>query len=268
MSSLTTAVILARGLGSRMRAGDGADLRPDQAAAAASGAKAMMPTGGRPFLDYSLSALADAGITDVILVVPPQHDAFRAHVDALELTRLSVSFAVQDEPRGTADAVAAAEEAVDGRRFVMVNGDNLYAPDAIARFREHDGCGVLGYDKAALVALSNISAERIAAYAIIEERDGVLVDIVEKPDAAFVDAAGPHALVSMNAMAFTPIVFEACRSIAPSARGEYECVDAVRWIAAREPVRVPRVESGCLDLSNRGDIASVEDALARIAVRL
>ena len=68
--STTRAVILARGLGTRMRRSDAeADLSDDQAAVAATGVKALIPI-GRPFLDYVLSALADAGIVSVCLVNP------------------------------------------------------------------------------------------------------------------------------------------------------------------------------------------------------
>ena len=69
------AVDLARGLGTRMRTGDpDARLTDAQRDAADSGHKAMMPIHGRPFLDYLLSAIADAGITRVALVVAPDHD--------------------------------------------------------------------------------------------------------------------------------------------------------------------------------------------------
>ncbi len=58
----TKAVILARGLGTRMRRDDaGAELSAEQASLADSGMKAMIPV-GRPFLDYVLSGLADAGV--------------------------------------------------------------------------------------------------------------------------------------------------------------------------------------------------------------
>jgi len=58
--TIEKAVILARGLGTRMRKADSAArLDPTQAAAADTGIKAMIPV-GRPFLDYVLSALADA----------------------------------------------------------------------------------------------------------------------------------------------------------------------------------------------------------------
>jgi len=64
----TKAVILARGLGTRMRREDARiGLSESQASAADSGLKGMIPI-ARPFLDYVISALADAGITDVCLI--------------------------------------------------------------------------------------------------------------------------------------------------------------------------------------------------------
>ena len=74
----TRAVVLARGLGTRMRAPDPAvTLTPDQQRAADAGLKAMIPVNGRPFLDYLLDALADAGVLDVALVVAPDHGEVR-----------------------------------------------------------------------------------------------------------------------------------------------------------------------------------------------
>ena len=74
------AVLLARGLGSRMKQEGDAALSAGQAAAAAAGAKGMMPIGDagtRPCLEYVLSALADAGCTSVCLGVAPDDAGFR-----------------------------------------------------------------------------------------------------------------------------------------------------------------------------------------------
>ena len=102
----TQAVILARGLGTRMRrdeAAADAALSDDQRRAASRGAKGMMPLGTRPFLDYVISALADAGITDVTLVIGPEHDAVRSYYSSVgKPERVAVHFAVQssDHARG------------------------------------------------------------------------------------------------------------------------------------------------------------------------
>ena len=262
------AVVLARGLGTRMRASSaaGSGLTSQQATAAASGYKALMPIGEHRLIDYSLSALADAGIERAVLVVGPEHEDFRRHIDSLERTRLTIDLAVQVNPLGTADAVLSAEAAVGEESFLMVNGDNYYPRQVLHDLARHRGNALAGFDRAALVAESNIPAERIAAFAIVRARDGALEEIVEKPAAEVVRAAGAHAPVSMNAFRFTPEIFAACRRIAPSPRGELEIVDAVRALPG--PVSVLPVTGGVLDLSRREDIAEVEARLSGTAVSL
>ena len=262
------AVVLARGLGTRMRASStaGSGLTSQQATAAASGYKALMPIGEHRLIDYSLSALVDAGIERAVLVVGPEHEDFRRHIDSLERTRLTIDLAVQVNPLGTADAVLSAEAAVDGEPFLMVNGDNYYPRQVLRDLAHHRGNALAGFDRAALVAESNIPAERIAAFAIVRARDGALEEIVEKPAAEVVRAAGAHAPVSMNAFRFTPEIFAACRRIAPSPRGELEIVDAVR--ALPRPVWVLAATGGVLDLSRREDIREVEARLSGTEVSL
>ena len=262
------AVVLARGLGTRMRASStaGSGLTSQQATAAASGYKALMPIGEHRLIDYSLSALADAGIERAVLVVGPEHEDFRRHIDSLELTRLTIDLAVQVNPLGTADAVLSAEAAVGEESFLMVNGDNYYPRQVLRDLARHRGNALAGFDRAALVAESNIPAERIAAFALVRARDGALGEIVEKPSAEAVRAAGAHAPVSMNAFRFTPEIFSACRRITPSPRGELEIVDAVRALPG--PVSVLPATGGVLDLSRREDIHEVEARLSGTKVSL
>ena len=244
----------------------GSGLTSQQATAAASGYKALMPIGEHRLIDYSLSALADAGIERAVLVVGPEHEDFRRHIDSLERTRLTIDLAVQVNPLGTADAVLSAEAAVGEESFLMVNGDNYYPRQVLHDLARHRGNALAGFDRAALVAESNIPAERIAAFAIVRARDGALEEIVEKPAAEVVRAAGAHAPVSMNAFRFTPEIFAASRRIAPSPRGELEIVDAVRALPG--PVSVLAATGGVLDLSRREDIREVEARLSGTEVSL
>ena len=263
---INTAVILARGLGTRMRAeGDTSSLSAEQAAAASLGYKALMPIGEHRLIDYSLSALADAGVTRAIVVVAPEHEAFREHVRELAPTRMHIDFAVQEEALGTANALASAEDAVGAEPFLMVNGDNLYPREALEAMVGVTGNAIAGFERSSLVENSNIPAERIAAFALIRHTESRLTGMIEKPSETALAEYGDTAPVSMNLFAFQPAVFEACRTIAPSARGEYEIVDAV---LALENVQVVPVTGGVLDLSRRDDIADVERRLAHVSVRL
>ncbi len=161
-------VILARGLGTRMRKSDPAvALDPALAAAADSGVKAMIPI-GRPFLDYVLGVAADAGITRACLVVGPEHGQMQKYYTELRPRRMTIEFAVQVQPLGTADAVAAAEQVVGQRPFVMINSDNYYPLQALCGLRDAPGPAVAIFDQETLVAESNIAAERISKFAVVE----------------------------------------------------------------------------------------------------
>ena len=70
----------------------------------------------------------------------------------------------------------------------------------------------------------------------------------------------------MNLWRFAPSIFEACRRITPSPRGELELPNAVRYAVRvmKERMRALPVEAGVLDLSRREDIAEVEQRLSGI----
>ncbi|MFN0182163.1 MAG: sugar phosphate nucleotidyltransferase [Gemmatimonadales bacterium] len=265
------AVVLARGLGTRMRRGV-PDLRVTavQASMADRGVKAMIAMAdGRPFLDYILSGLADAGIAQVGLVIGPEHDLVRErYTTDLVPRRVAVSFLTQSDPRGTADAVLAAEPFADGDSFLVVNGDNLYPLTALRALLALSGPGLVGYHRESLVAKSNIGPERIGHFALVwKDRAGYLERIVEKPTP---DQAIDGDLVSMNSWRFGPAIFTACRAIRPSIRGEFELQDAVTYAIANlgERFRVVESTDGVLDLSSRADIDVVARRLAGLPVSL
>lgn len=264
-----TAVIMARGLGTRMKAASPeAQLTADQDTMASRGVKAMIDV-GRPFLDHVISAAADAGIWKFILVIGPEHDEIRRYYGGLPTERTTIEFAIQDQPRGTGDAVQSAAEAVGDHRFLVLNSDNYYPTEVLRALREAPGCALVGFSPRGLVERGNIAAERVRAFALLEQSNGLLTSIIEKPDDAILRRLGPEALVSMNCYSFTPDIFTYTSALVPSARGEYELTDAVRAaVAAGEPFTVIPSEEGVLDMSNRGDIAAVAAALAEHEVRL
>jgi glucose-1-phosphate thymidylyltransferase len=254
------AVVLARGLGTRMRATDpNARLTADQVRAADAGMKAMMPLNGRPFLDYVLSTLADAGIDRIALVVAPDHAAVQDHYTrAAPPRRVHLDYIVQPEPIGTANAIASAERWCGDEPFLALNSDNLYPSSALRALAGLGEPGVAAFSRDELTATGNIGPDRIRAFALLDiDADGYLTRIVEKPQH---DPDTP--LVSMNLWRFDSRIFGACRDVPRSSRGEYELPGAVslamdrgvrfRAVLARGPV---------LDLSARGDAADVERRL-------
>lgn len=268
----TKAVILARGLGTRMREQDATvTLAPGQIAAADSGVKGMMPV-GRPFMDYVLGALADAGFTDVCMVVAPDHQEMRDYyTKRIVPKRLRISFAVQSAAIGTADAVLVAEEFTRGEPFVVLNSDNYYPAEVLARLRTSAGPTAVGFSREGLLHGGNISAERIAGYALLETGDdGVLKRVSEKPGEASLATLGADVSVSMNCWRLTSEFFRACRDVQPSPRGELELPLAVQYAIDILGMRfaVIRVDAAVLDLSRRADIPSVTALLSTTEVSL
>ncbi|MDX2194033.1 MAG: NTP transferase domain-containing protein [Gemmatimonadales bacterium] len=265
----TAAVVLAAGAGSRMRREDaGARLDPAQAAAAAAGAKALIPDAlGRPFLDHALSALADGGITDACLVVGPDSPV-QAHYAARRTSRLALAFVTQPAPLGTADAVARAATWMDGRAALVCNADNIYPAEAVRALVALAGPGLVAFDADALVA-GGIPAERLRAFALLELRpDGTLERIIEKPTDAEWEASTRHA-VSMNLWRVDAEVVRACREVPLSPRGERELPQAVQLAVARGArLAAVRCARPVPDLSQRGDVAAVAERLAREAPTL
>lgn len=232
----------------------GVALSPEQERVAGAGIKALIPiAGGKTLLERILANLTASGFTDVCMVIGPEHDAIREYCAA---NGLGVSFEVQNEPRGTADAVLAAGDFVSrDELFLVVNSDNLYPVESLSRLRKANRPAMLAFEREALITHSNIPEDRIAKFATVEiDEYGNMRRVVEKPGVVAADS-----LVSMNAWLFSPAIFGACRAIGPSARGEYEITTAVQYAIDELGLRFAAVRSteGVLDLSSRADIESV-----------
>lgn len=258
-NNITKAVILARGLGTRMRAEDSAvSLDSAQEAAASAGLKTLVPIAdGKTLLDFIFENLDAAGFTKICMVIGEEHDLIRKFC----ATRpYEISFAIQQRPLGTADAVLAAEEFAGGDMFLVINSDNLYPTESLRRLRESGAQGLVAFDHRSMVEHSNIPEERISKFAdVMIGDDGFLKEIVEKPENPREDG-----FVSMNTWLFSPRIFEACRAIGPSPRGEFEITAAVAYAIDRLGENFHAVPSyeGVLDLSSRADIDSIVRYLA------
>lgn len=253
------------------RPGGAPGLSDEQQSAADTGVKGMIPI-GRPFLDYVISALADAGIADVCLVIGPEHHAIREYYQAKHrLARIRVHFAIQQQPLGTADAVAAAETFAGGEHVLMLNSDNYYPVHTLRALRDLGSAGVAVFERAALVQLGNIDVERIGKFSVVRiDANGFLEQIIEKPSADEVASLGREVFVGMNSWSLPPEIYAACRAISPSVRGELELQDAVQYARDAMGIRfkVLTFHDGVLDLSSRGDIASVAERLRDTEPRL
>jgi bifunctional UDP-N-acetylglucosamine pyrophosphorylase/glucosamine-1-phosphate N-acetyltransferase len=192
------AVILAAGLGTRLRPHTLHTPKP------------LLPVRGRPILDWSLGSLP-AEVDRVIVVV---HYLAEQVVEYLKKqTHFSQWVTVtQDPPRGTGDALLRCREHICSERFFVLNADDLYGADDLARLAACPA-GLLVYP-----------VDEPKKFGIAFRRpDGSLEKLVEKPD-----LVGRYP-ANTGAYLFTQRAFEKKLELSP--RGEYEITDFVTYLA-------------------------------------
>lgn len=273
VSALQKVVVLAAGRGQRMRTGGSSMVLDDvQKHMAAQGAKSLIPVGtGRPFLDYLLSSLADAGFRQVCLILGDNHKLFVRYLAENRFQRIRVTTALQRKPLGTAHALISAETFIANDPFLMINSDNYYPADALSTMQQLADSGLPGFQRDAIQSGSNISADRVEKFSVLQvDPEGLLRKIVEKPTQEILSHWERPILVSMNCWRFSPTIFSACRQTSKSPRGEYEIPAAVNCAIEQfsERFHVVPIASPVLDLSSQHDIAPVSNILAQVKVRL
>ncbi len=155
--------------------------------------------------------------------------------------------------------------------FLMVNSDNCYPTECLRDLCAAQGPAVVGFERDALMANSNLPAERLARFAVIAAgRQGELVQIIEKPDPDSVRSLPPPVWVGMNCWRFSPRIFASCQAIARSPRGEFELTDAVAHSMQHQQQRYQVIPSigPVLDLSSQLDIENVTQQLSGEEVNL
>jgi glucose-1-phosphate thymidylyltransferase len=197
-------LVPAAGRGSRLR--PRTDERP----------KGLVEVAGRPLLAHIFDALSPH-VESYVVVIGYMggriRDRFGASYDGRPIT-----YVEQPDRRGLADAVKRADPFVSGS-VLQLNGDNVVCADlgaVVDRHRERDADATL--------LLQQVSRERARRGGLVLLENGEVVDLVEKPDDP------PSTLATTGCFAFSRRVFEACRAIEPSPRGEYELPDAIRWL--------------------------------------
>ncbi len=269
---LRKAVILARGMGKRMRrdAGD-LTLDPLRSKFVERGWKPFIPIAGRPFIDHQLRMLSELGIEEVCLVVGPEHLELKEHFEKVELEfEIKIEFAIQEKPLGTADAVYASRNFVGKDPFLLLNGDNFYPREALESLigrEDPERCYVAGFRMDSMIKAGNFSPERIRSFSVMEVDDELnLLRIVEKPEKPEAYKTKHDILVNMNLWRFNPVIFKACKLVKPHpVRGEFELTSAVQLMVDERmcEVRVIPLSSYVLDLTYSSDIPVVEQILEK-----
>lgn len=175
--------------------------------------KHLLPVGPIPMVYHPLQKIVGAGIKDVLLVSGTDHMG-----DFVELLgsgkdhKCSLTYRVQDEAGGIAQALGLAETFCAGNRSLVILGDNIFQSSVKPILSDADK-----QPNWAWVGLKKVPDPQ--RYGVAELKDNRVVGIEEKPKKAKSDYA------VIGVYIYPTDVFEVIRTLRPSGRGELEITD-------------------------------------------
>jgi glucose-1-phosphate thymidylyltransferase len=233
-------------------------------------AKQLVPVANKPILYFGIEDMAEAGITEIGIIVGDTRAEIAEAVGDGSRFGVSVTYIGQDAPLGLAHCVLIARDFLGDDDFVMYLGDNLLR-QGIAEFVEaFEADRHLTSDPdhaqdppAAQILLAHVNDPQRFGVAEIGP-DGEVTQLVEKPEVP------PSDLALVGVYLFDPTIHEAVRAIAPSPRGELEITDAIQWLidnghrVRHEVVDGWWIDTGKLDPLLEGNRLVLETLEARV----
>jgi len=174
--------------------------------------KQMMPVYDKPMIYYPLSILMLSGIQDILIISTPRDiPVFEALFGSGNQLGLSISYAVQETPRGLADAFIVGEEFIGKDSVALILGDNIFYGQSFSRILKE----VTAREKGATIFGYYVRDPR--EYGVVEfDESGKAISVEEKP-------AQPKSNYAVPGLYFYDNdVVEIAKNVKPSARGEIE----------------------------------------------
>ncbi len=221
--------------------------------------KQIMPVYDKPMIYYPLSTLMLAGIREILIISTPRDlPVFQELFGTGEQLGLTFSYAVQEVPRGLADAFLIGEEFIGEDRVALVLGDNIFYGQSFSKLLQQ----VAAREKGATIFGYYVRDPR--EYGVVEfDESGRALSIEEKPEKPKSNYAVPGLYFYDND------VVEIAKNVKPSARGEIEITSINNEYLRRGDLRVETMGRGFawLDTGNHDSLLDAADFVAAFQKR-
>ena len=221
--------------------------------------KQTMPVYDKPMIYYPLSILMLAGIQEILIISTPRDlPVFKELFGSGEQLGLKMEYAVQEEPRGLADAFIIGADFIGGDRVALILGDNIFYGQSFSRVLKEvaareNGATIFGY-----------YVRNPREYGVVEfDENGVALSIEEKPENPKSNYAVPGLYFYDND------VVEIAANVKPSARGEIEITSINNEYLRRGTLKVETLGRGFawLDTGNHDSLLDAADFVAAFQKR-
>jgi glucose-1-phosphate thymidylyltransferase len=196
--------------------------------------KQLLPVFDKPMIYYPLSTLMLAGIKDILIITTPEDQhLFRRLLGEGSEIGLRFSYAVQQQPRGLADAFIVGRDFVGSDNVALILGDNIFYGHGLADKLKRVG----GRSNGATIFGYTVGSPQ--SYGVVElDAERRPISIEEKP-------AHPKSDIAVTGLYFYDnAVLDIAASLKPSARGELEITDVNRVYMERGELAVEMLHRG------------------------
>lgn len=221
--------------------------------------KQIMPVYDKPMIYYPISVLMLANIRDVLIISTPRDiEVFKELLGNGEKWGMHFEYAIQDKPRGLADAFIVGKEFIGKDDVAMILGDNIFFGQSFTDKLEkvskaHNVATIFGYP-----------VKDPTAYGVVEmDENGNAISIEEKPE-------HPKSNLCVPGLYFYPNdVVKVAEKIKPSARGELEITSVNEEYMKRKQLKVERLGRGLawFDTGTHIDLLEAENFVRTVENR-